>query len=342
MIATKEKFRMQILISVISILLICSIIWTYVSINQKPEAAEPKETSLVITPHYKVITTKDVKSWPAGTVFEQDMAAYFYATRPKINVTPVIETNGMGEGLLNGSIQLEAAIRAVNDKSMVYWSYLISKTSPQSFTISGSSPSKFTAPDFYIDVVDAYEQVTGISDELMFYNALYQLVITSNITLSGTVDGVPVEKNITQSLPLSLQQSSFSAPSAKDVASSFSIANQTLTQTPPSFFDLIGSNYIAFLLDLVLAALLIALIIKYNRANSKPSKEHKRYREWITEGIVDVNARHTINILSLEGLVDLAIDLDKRVIFDSAANKYYVLPEDNVYVYAPSQSQIKT
>ena len=84
--------------------------------------------------------------------------------------------------------------------------------------------------------------------------------------------------------------------------------------------------------------LLIILMLLVNVKGTKAAATHRRYKEWITEGNVEIRDKLSINILSLEGLVDLAIDLDKRVIFDSGVNKYYVLAEDIVYVHDPDHT----
>lgn len=65
--------------------------------------------------------------------------------------------------------------------------------------------------------------------------------------------------------------------------------------------------------------------------------QQARYEEWISEGTVSPDrGGRSVPVASLEGLVDVAIDTDKRVIHDPERGAYVVLDGEITYVYDSS------
>lgn len=339
MIIMKLKWLRQVLIPIVLIVLLASVFWTYSSIKSGSSDREEEEAELVIVPDYTIVSGKNLIAWPAGTVFEQGMASYFYAAEPRIAVTPVINLYNMRQGALEGTIKSQVILQAVDDKAQVYWQYPLRETGEESFTLTqeGVGPEQQLScrtAVITLDVTSAYNRSTLISNELMFQSGIFQLVVNSDISLKGTLNGEPVDKRITQTLPLTLQQAGFSLPKAGDIASRISFTKETAARSIwQTAAEAVQNNPLQIVMDILLTLLLLFLLMLSSRNTTKEAAEHRRFREWITEGSVEISNRLQINILSLEGLVDLAIDLDKRVIYDSRRNKYYVLTEDIVYVY---------
>ncbi|MDF2822254.1 MAG: hypothetical protein K0R15_2702 [Clostridiales bacterium] len=313
--------------------------WTYWSIQSNNNTSEPiQELFLTITPEYKITSNKDLRIWPAGTVFKQGMVAYFYAALPEINVTPLIELDGFENGLLEGSIEIQVYIQAIDDKSQVYWTYQINNPRIRTFTLSKGIEGKADQSEFRtlgvsLDVLSAYELVNEVREELMFPAGFFQLVVSSIIRVDGTANGVPIEREIVQEFPISLQTNTFSISKSIDAVSQVPlIIDSNNLGGEMSFLDIIRENLFPVSVSFVLIIILISILSR-NLSKSKAAIEHKRYKEWITEGNVTITGKLLVNILNLQGLVDLAIDLDKRVIFDIKTKKYFVLTEDIVYVY---------
>jgi hypothetical protein len=62
---------------------------------------------------------------------------------------------------------------------------------------------------------------------------------------------------------------------------------------------------------------------------------HEEYRGWISEGEFPTGTdKRYISINSLEDLVDIAIDSNKRVIFDPSLDVYAVIDGDLVYYFS--------
>lgn len=68
-----------------------------------------------------------------------------------------------------------------------------------------------------------------------------------------------------------------------------------------------------------------------------------RYEEWISEGELPTGtAKQYIYINSLEDLVDVAIDSNKRVIHDPEFNAYSVMDGNMVYYYAEEPTMLNS
>lgn len=94
---------------------------------------------------------------------------------------------------------------------------------------------------------------------------------------------------------------------------------------------------IAYMVDAIIITLLVVLLITKN-GKSRQAFDHTNYLEWITDGNVENCSKLSVSIISLEDLVRLAIDLNKRVIHDSKLGKYFVLAEDMTYIHDPGMS----
>lgn len=319
-----------------------SAVWTCFSIFAKPKNVS-EEISLTAIPNYQIVSNKSVIPYPAGTVFDQGMAAYFYSVQPEVKVAPSVSINGFDKGLIKGSMDNTVILQAVDDKSQPYWQYTLLKGPQQEFTLSKKTNDvqdqlSFTSEMLEVQVTTAYDRIIQISDELLFQNGLLQMLVISDIHIQGTVNGSSCDKAITLSLPFTLQQTSFSVPKARDTTETITLGGDSSnTVNQNSIVLTIAKHLPQFLLNLLLLFAVLYLGFYEFRNQPESTVAHKRFREWITEGSVDIQDKLQVNVFHLEGLVDLAIDLNKRVIYDKEKARYYVLTEDLVYLFDPER-----
>lgn len=311
--------------------------WFYISLNNQSEEIIQEELVLEFIPDYRITSRKALKVWPGGTIFDQGMASYFYAARPEITIIPRIKLHGPLQGELKGRIKSQVVIQATNDQKKLYWIYPVKEIKPKEFTLYQEeliegSPIEYTADNISIDIYRNYEFLNEIREELMFRSGVIQIVVSSQIDIIGEMNGISIDKMIDHKIPIDMEDISFSIPRTQEMTSSISLYPMN-SQSKLTLWERLEGQLLPLLTTLFLGILSLYFVI-FGKG-PKPVTEHKRYREWITEGNVELKEGFHINILSLEGLVDLAIDLDKRVIFDSYRNKYFVLAEDIVYLYDP-------
>lgn len=327
-------------IIMVLIALTASTIWTFMSVQTKLDPVPVQKVTFTASIDYEIESRKNLLVWPSGTVFKPDQAAYFYAANPKLTIIPKFQVSGMSEGALKGTVESQVAIQAVNDKSLIYWSYPLDRTEEQPIQFTKGSGElqelvSIAGKPLAIEVSAAYALVEKISKELDFKTGTYQISILSTIQWSGVVNGQKVEEQMTHTLTAVLLQSGFTILKPSDVT------EKVIAMTNPKesfsakekLIEWITSAPYPFGMTAALMLLLFILVVVTKKTQALEAIEHKRFKEWITEGRVESNNWIKINILTLEGLVDLAIDLDKRVIYDATLKKYFVLADEMVYVY---------
>jgi len=338
-----KKFIRQRLIQIVFALLICFLVWTYIKVKTEDAAELSDSISIEAIPEYRIVTGADMKLWPKNTVLNQGMAAYFYITEPIVNVTPVIQLKGAQISNLEGNIKSSIMLKAVNDRAEVYWSYQLEEKEDEKFLLNGeldhdakgNNVISYKAQEIILNPAAAAEMAAQFNDELLLRGGLNQLVLTSDIELVGTINGEEANYSISFELPLTLHQDNFTIPRTTEITSQLQLGIGKLQAQDGIILDTIRKHTILFVIDASLAILLLALLIGTGISKNRMDIERNRYKEWITEGSVELQDMLPIKIFSLQGLVDLAIDLDKRVIYDPGINKYFILDEDIAYIYDP-------
>lgn len=98
---------------------------------------------------------------------------------------------------------------------------------------------------------------------------------------------------------------------------------------------LIGASVLCLLGGAVIAGVFYRGI---DRSQTELRLQQIRYDSWISAGELTAEVDGpTVAMESLEGLVDVAIDTNNRVIYDQTRNFYAVLKDDIVYQYRPSE-----
>lgn len=331
---------------IVFIALLISILWTWLSIQQMQKEKPLNEVTVNVYPQYRVISQQDLNIWPEGTVFEQS-AAYFYTAKPLIEITPYLEVEDFQQGSLEGFLSPNLVLRSVNDKSESFWSYELPELSLKEYSFVMDSSQAYDRillieEPITLDITGAYEKATQISEEINYYGGIYQVVLSYSIQIRGTVNEIPMDKTMVQEVPMNLEQVSFSIPKTEEMNTQLTFTdNRDISTNMGRVENVIRTFSIQISITLILAILFVFLLLSGKSGTPKQMIEHRRFREWITEGSVNINSKYMIQIFTLEGLVDLAIDLDKRVIFNPETNKYYVLAEDMAYLYDPKRVKNK-
>ncbi len=334
------KWIRKYIIPILFLGLAGAILWTYTSVREEPVNEPAGEVTLSILPDYGVVSGKDITVWPKGTSLPQGMASYFFAAEPKVILTPTLRLSGQARASLDTRIKSRIILQSVDDKGQLYWQYQLREIPEQTFLLSQGMPGQadqkeYQAADIRLEVYAAYQLVNRIGEELMDQTGTIQLMVNSEVTVFGSINDIPLKETLTQALPITLQQTGFTLPKTEEAEVKHTLVEG---QDLPGPWETLAVTITEHPLQFGISGfiiVLISLLLVITRSKSKTAAEHKRYREWITEGSVEVEDRMQIYIHELEGLVDLAIDMDRRVIYDSRLRRYYVLTEDMVYVYDP-------
>jgi len=317
--------------------LMISSIWTYFELSPSP-VDTPTDVSIHLQPDYSVITTKDSILWPANTNIAQGAQAYFYVVEPFVQYTPQIDVSGATQLNLKGSATVDLMIQAVNEKQEVYWSKLMTEYPAQTLSLTDSNQPYRLNP-IQVNLLDFNTQINTINTELNFTNAIYQLLIVTRVEYTGSVNTKTVSGTISSTLPITFQAVSFTIPQTVNSVSTSKIvlSNDVVSTT---LLERLQTKPYPLISDFGIVLFILFLIYKNQKSMVQTKRQHRRFKEWITDGRVQTKDHVNINVYTLEGLVDLAIDLDKRVIFDPDKERYYVLEETIVYVFDPEKKII--
>ncbi|WP_226481108.1 DUF5305 domain-containing protein [Natrinema amylolyticum] len=301
------------------------------------ETVEPWSTTGEFDHSAEVRTENEV--FPVGTQLS-DRSVYF------TEVTPVLEGTftyryEADAGDVTADVELERVIRSADDEQE-YWE--VNETIAET-TAAGLEPGEEATADFAVDVPATVNESDRIEESLGGSPGSIETAVVATVTVDGTVDGDPVERTERYELGIAPDGSTYSvnAPTADRSMRDRPDEPTPTTADSAGFVGPLGSVILLFASLCALGALVVT------RANGTlaPSEaelerlraEHEReeFDDWISQGSLpaDVRGRSRIEVSTLEDLVDIAIDCDRRVLEDEAASGYYVVDGESLYAYEP-------
>lgn len=146
---------------------------------------------------------------------------------------------------------------------------------------------------------------------------------------------------MTKTAPLRISSNWYSVPRSIASEQTHSKPTTRTEVTPPSQWSYVVPGAVGFtatLFGIILAVLSGRIRAshnwKYERVELLDQIHEHRYAEWISEGNVPTTVgEEYVSMSTLEDLVDLGIDMDKRIIYDSKRDVYAVIDGHVVYHY---------
>lgn len=278
--------------------------------------------------HTSALVTNSQSIYPAGTRV-RDEPVYYLSANPNLTIATTLTPNS-GSGKANVSIRyLVRRVAKHHGKTFFSHTRVLGSTPPQTGT---------THLNRTLDVSAFLNRTAAVQKRVGDAGQLTTTVIVNVHYQKGKVSGT---KNVTASLQ---QQGDWYAFPSK----SFSVTRYRshVEQWPnPRNWWLIGGLLGT---GVVLLAAGVVLIVRYRREyqNANPvwyrhQATKAAYAEWITEGSrPDEFPEPIAAVDTLAGLVDIAIDSDRRVVHDTDWGGFYVLDDAGTYLYTykPSES----
>lgn len=272
--------------------------------------------------HTSAITTGNTSLYTAETKL-RDQPVYLIDSAPSVTL---IQRTTVPE---NQAIQVEQDIvlryQVVRDGS-VFWQESHLLVENETTTSNGTLVTKTS-----LDIRELQDRRNEIESEVKQAGTVRtQLVVTiSYETNEYTGD-------LSKTIPIQLTDSWYSiegSPLERTHSTSVTRRVPIPTQNPLEYLIPGGAGG-------VLLAAAVAIGISYRRGFDQQRLKHqaqeRRFAEWISTGsISDSLGKTTVSVDSLEGLVDIAIDTDNRVIHDENYNVYVVIDSSVVYYYSP-------
>ncbi len=240
-------------------------------------------------------------------------------------------------------VEAERVIRSVDDEDGEYWSTneTLEESSEQAL-----GPGEEHVTTFSVDVPAMMNETDRVEESLGGSAGTVETVVVVHVAMEGTIDGEAVDRIETYELAIEDGGATYSvdAPAADERAEERT--EEVATASSTGFFGPLGPILLAF----VSICALGALVITRRNGTLAPSaaeldrvrEQHEReeFDDWISRGSLpdSVRDRSRIEVATLEDLVDVAIDSDRRVIEDERVGGYYVVDGDSLYVYEPASN----
>ncbi|WP_330630746.1 DUF5305 family protein [Halocatena halophila] len=167
-----------------------------------------------------------------------------------------------------------------------------------------------------------------------------QVFVTT--TINGTVDSHPVNRQFNYTLPINSTMDYFVVSPTRSPVEQMSVTQQTTVPNQPGTAPQVGSIALLILSLVSLGGLCYGrwddrfVVSESVRTELQNSKIQSEFEDWITIGTVPQDdPQTTIEVDSLEGLVDVAFDTNRRVIEDESTGVYFVQDADIWYRYTP-------
>lgn len=165
-------------------------------------------------------------------------------------------------------------------------------------------------------------------------------VLNTRLNLTVAYDTGQYQGQLAVTTPIVLTESAYwFDQDLTDDTLHFRTTERTVRAQPD--LALVAGLELVGLLALAAAAALFVGRRKEDLTEIETALAHERYEEWISEGEVPTQTdKKFVHINSLEDLVDVAIDSNKRVLHDIELSTYAVVDGDIIYYHSTDRSMI--
>lgn len=319
---------------------ILSALWTYEA--SRPIYQEKDEVVPLYTQHgsytYSVPVTKENPLYKIGTILEMGMPAYFFVASPTTDISFTYRLEPVGSAEISGKLEtmIIATGKGMSEgKEKIFWQKEFPLKSEEGDIIWKGAP---VTRKFSIDVPEVQSNVKNVQKQLN-YSKDANIEIVNRVNYQGKVNGENIYGTKDFAIPLLISSSYYQLPEKLDFREDTTITRKISSTSYPPLSTIFVPLALS-LLSLVLAsATLICIRMKKVEPEylEKQEKERRRspFKDFISRGKLpkDSNSNMKIEISSLQELIDVAVDMNSRVIYDEEANTYFILQSGAMYIF---------
>ena len=346
-----RHFRVLVLGVVLAVLL--GGIVTYSAYGQEKTRTESRTETVSTwqstgTFAHEATVTDGTRAFPEGTVLE-NRTTYFSPISPRLNGSFVYNYTASENGSISTTTTLDLVVRSV-DRSpdgdpTEYWRFEESlDTASERLGPGDSLRVRFSRNISAID-----QQVSRIEEQIGGSPGTTEAIFVATVSLDGSRNGRSVNRTRTYRLPVTFQRTLYRVnDSGPAIDGGRQTGVRTWTETVPAgTLPRVGGPAILGLGIVGLPVLLVGAgrnwfeVSERERAYHSYRTDRTEFDEWITQARVPTERLEAVDThietTSLAGLVDLAIDCDRRVIEAPESDRYLVLDGEVVYRYDAPQ-----
>lgn len=281
------------------------------------------------------------RAFEAGTVL-RNRTVYFQRVTPRLNGSFAYTYAASDGGDVDAETTVSLVFRSVDTADdgdpTVYWR--VDRTLNRASEQSLAAGERTTVP-FSVNVSEAAAEAARIDERIGGTPGTVEVAVVARTTLSGTRNGRSVDATRTYRLPMTSEGNVYRVEDPGAVTAS---GGQTERVTVPAEYGSLRRVGGPALLAVALGALAglgharrtgWLTVTDAERRWLAYRSAREEFDEWITTGRVppEVGAPAVVDVDSLAGLVDVAIDTDDRVVEDERRNACLVLGDDHWYRY---------
>ncbi|MGM0605865.1 MAG: DUF5305 domain-containing protein [Halobacteriota archaeon] len=336
-----------LLIVVVLVLLTSVLGWWAYQVNVVPEIEDQQRVveqwSESTTYDHSAVITNGTLVWDRGDRVT-NRPLYYVRVADDLDSTYGYEY-AAERGEVTVSTESYLVVRGVDsgDSEEVFWEV----TEPLATgTTEGLAPGDSHTVDATVNITAVLETIATVETQLAAREGLVDVRVVSVSTVDGVVEGTAVSHTYTSELPMVVTPQTFRVIELETIDEEHQTFETVGVVVEPTTFESIGS---IALFALSAVALLSVLLGKYTgyvdltdeeRELLAIERDRERFTDWISQGTFPAEREYDSTVLvdSLEGLVDVAIDTNKRVIEDSQLGVSTVLDNDYIYIYVRPDS----
>jgi len=274
----------------------------------------------------------------------RNRAVYFKSITPVLDGTFRYRYTASESGNLSARGTVDLIVRSVDpESSREFWRFSESVASDRALL----APNDSLTMSFSRNVTAVERDIERERSRLGGSPGVTEVFFRTTVTVDGTRNGESVNQRRTYRMPVSIEGNTYSVNASGPVTAGDRRTEQRseTVVVPPGSLERFGGP--AALVGGLIG--LVGFAVGRHREAFEVSDREREYlayrsdrsefEEWITEvrPPTDRIADATVHVetTSLAGLVDLAIDTDRRVLETGDGDRYLVLDDEVVYSYTP-------
>lgn len=265
---------------------------------------------------------------------------YYVNLTRELDVTYVYEHTAE-TGSVNVTTDVRLQYRGVEGDT-VLWQYAEPLAKGQDTGVTSEENHTVEAA---VEIESVFERIRTIEQQLGAAGTI-EIQVISTSSVEGTLAGQPVNETYESTMPMTVNPQTFRVLEVNTIDESSQRTETVEQPVDPRITEAVGSILLVLLGVGGAAGLLLAQRSGYATVSPEEREileirqQEQEFSEWITRGTFPSERDYEATILvdDLEGLVDVAIDTNKRVIKDEQLGVSTVLDGDFAYLYVRPDS----
>lgn len=286
--------------------------------------------------------TEENPLFPVGTELT-DRPAYFRSVSPQLDGAFAFQYEASDGGSLDVSVRQTLVFRAIEERDEATVEYWRLESSLGETETADVDPGENVTATFSRNVNQSAIRLANVSQRIGPTPGSTQMLVVSTVDVEGEVNGREVDRTVTYTLPISVDDTVYALGAVRGESLSGTTTESITRERTYGPLYRIGG-------PVALVAGLIGLVgLAYGHYDDRFAvsesertaldfrSTREEFDDWITVARLPaaVLDRPRVEVDSLSGLVDTAIDVDARVFERPDGDAFYVPHEDLLYVYEP-------